>query len=295
MTDAPPTEPPPTPTPQESPVEIHKPKPVHSFREFLTELGTIVLGICIALAGEQSLEWFHWRAQVREAREVIATEMTNNLVGAIRRMRTVQCTEQRLDTLAKILDGASRSGSLPPVGDIGQPPRNRWLSGTWESVVASQTATHFPRQQLADLGDLYKIVQRAEENSTLEIVAWSDLYAMVGPGRRLDPASEAQLRSALGRARTTGRTVATLSMFIVANARTMDLPFSRSELDQIARARTQSLIGEKASTTGVAVASDICGPIGPVSPSYGQGETSRGPDVVSAFVKSMPDFGPAAP
>jgi hypothetical protein len=55
----------PTPSPEETPpVEIHKPKPVHNWREFLTELGTIVLGICIALGGEQALEWNHWRNQV---------------------------------------------------------------------------------------------------------------------------------------------------------------------------------------------------------------------------------------
>src|SRR6185503_2406555 len=173
----------------------------------------IVLGVMTALAAEQVVEWFHWRSQVESARKVIATETTNNLVGAIRRMRTVQCTEQRLDTLAKILDDASRSGSLPPVGYIGQPPRHRWPTGAWDSVVASQTATHFPREQLAALGGLYKIVQRIEEYGVPETEDWSGLYAMVGPGRRLDPASEAQLRSALGRARNANRVVSTLSMF----------------------------------------------------------------------------------
>ena len=33
----------PSPAPEELPMEIHKPKPVHSWREFLTEMGTITL------------------------------------------------------------------------------------------------------------------------------------------------------------------------------------------------------------------------------------------------------------
>src|SRR6185503_13856129 len=179
MTDNVEPTPAPEPPPEETDVEIHKPKPVHNWREFLKEYAIIVLGVMTALAAEQVVEWFHWRSQVEGARKVIATETTNNLVGAIRRMRTVQCTEQRLDTLAKILDDASRSGSLPPVGYIGQPPRHRWPTGAWDSVVVSQTATHFPREQLAALGGLYKIVQRIEEYGVPETEDWSDLYAMV--------------------------------------------------------------------------------------------------------------------
>ncbi len=272
-------------------MEIHKVKPIHSWRDFLKELGTIVLGICIALAGEQVVEEFHWRSQVQEAREVIATEMASNLVGAIRRMRTVQCTEQRLDMLARILDQAAQSGSLPPVGYIGEPPRSRWLSGAWDSVVASQTATHFPRQQLAELSDIYKIVERSQESLAQEGIAWSELYTMVGPGRRLDPASEAQLRSALSRARAYNRSLATISTFLVRDVQGMSLPFNPAELDRIAEARTQSL----SSIANLAASSEICGPIGPVPPNYGEGPTNMSPALASAAVKSLPDFGRGAP
>jgi hypothetical protein len=47
-----------TPPPEEPPVEIHKPKPVHSWRELLTEIGVVVIGVCIALAAEQTVEYF---------------------------------------------------------------------------------------------------------------------------------------------------------------------------------------------------------------------------------------------
>ena len=137
---------------------------------------------------------------------VIATEMSYNLEGAIWRMRTINCVEQRLDTLAKILDDASRSGSLPPVGYIWQSPRHMWRSGAWESVVAAETATHFPRQQLAGLASLYQLVERMESYSQLNLETWGNVYALVGPGRRLDPASEAELRKALSVARATNHT-----------------------------------------------------------------------------------------
>ena len=126
-------------------MDIHKPKPIRHWREFLTELGTIVLGVSIALAAEQGVEYFHWRSEVAQARQAIASEMTGNVHNAIVRLRTKDCTERKLDQLAAILDQASRAGNLPPVGAIGQPPRRHWSSGAWNSVVASQVATHFPR------------------------------------------------------------------------------------------------------------------------------------------------------
>lgn len=37
-------------------MDIHKPKPIHNWREFLSEIGVIVLGVLIALGAEQSIE-----------------------------------------------------------------------------------------------------------------------------------------------------------------------------------------------------------------------------------------------
>ncbi|MFX8887306.1 hypothetical protein ABTM83_19805, partial [Acinetobacter baumannii] len=51
-------------------MEIHKPKPVHSWRELLSELGVVVVGIMIALGAEQVVETIHrdhQRAELREA------------------------------------------------------------------------------------------------------------------------------------------------------------------------------------------------------------------------------------
>src|SRR5690348_8688107 len=97
---------------QDAPMEFHKPKPVHSWRELFSEIGVVVIGVCIALAAEQSVEWLHWHERVIEARKVIATELTENLTGAIRRVRMAECAERRLDELSTILDTAAKSGNL---------------------------------------------------------------------------------------------------------------------------------------------------------------------------------------
>jgi hypothetical protein len=282
--------------PQEDPnVEIHTPKPVHSWRELLNEIGVVVIGVCIALAAEQTVEWLHWRAQVAGAREEIATEMTRNINSATMRLRSEQCVERRLDALASILDASGKSGSLPPLGDISRPSHFSMSLGVWDSVVASQVATHFPRQYLANLAVLYRGVQRLAEIMPLEQDAWDNLEVMVGPGRRLDPAAENDLRKALSRARTLNRAVAAYSVGVIQEAKGAELPFSSTELDLITRYRSGPNPNYRPSMTASFSPYTICQPIGAAATSYGQGAMGAIPGLVDDAVKTLPDFSKTAP
>lgn len=55
-------------------MHIHLPKPLHGWREFVGEVGIIVIGILIALGGEQVVEKIHHRSQVREMTEKLRAE-----------------------------------------------------------------------------------------------------------------------------------------------------------------------------------------------------------------------------
>ena len=264
-------------------MEIHKPKPVHSWREFLLELGTITLGVCIALAAEQTVEAIHWHNKVVEARAVIATELSHSVANAIERMAVERCGERRLDALAQILDSASRTGQLPPVGDIGMMPLRQWTSGAWDGVMASQTATHFPRQQLAGLAIIYGLVRKADVFAEPEVAAWTQLSAMSGPGRRLDPVAEDRLRAALGAARYFNRTRAALGANLIDQLRTQDIPFSKDDLAVIEE-------GKKRIVTNAADRA-LCGPIGAAVKPYGQAPLGGVPEVMDKEMANLPDFG----
>ncbi len=265
-------------------MEIHKPKPVHSWRELLTEIGVVVIGVCIALAAEQAVEYFHWRGQVAEAREVIATELASDLVGAVIRIRSYPCTERRLDELALILDNAAKTGSLPPLGDIGIPPRRTWRSGAWDSVVASQTATHFSPGLLAALSDAYRNIDAIENYSPREVEAWNTLYTMAGPGRRFDPASEAALRQALSSARSYDNIVGGLADISVQEIVKLPLTLDRADRDRIAAAQNQPI-----DQTG---GGGMCNPMGAVLSSYGHGFVYRPSSLAKSdeTMKSLRDF-----
>jgi len=256
-------------------MDIHKLKPIHNWRDFWKEVGTIVLGVCIALAAEQAVEWWHWRSQVATARKAIATETASNISYGIRRMRFAPCLEKRLDDLAHIVDEASRTGMLPPVGDLGDFTNNIWNTGEWDSLMASQTASHFPHKELANYNYIYANVARANVRTLAELSTMSQLSTMVGPGRKLDPSSEARLRDALSEARFLNRGVARAGFNLWAAAAQQKMVFSPADARLIADAQTRPLARVGSANIIGGQGKDIvgCPAIGkPVATSYGQSQ-----------------------
>lgn len=173
------------------------------------------------------MEWYSWHSKVTEARAVIATELAISVANALIRLRTTDCVERRLDALARTLDVAAKSGALPPVGTIGSISTRQYPGGVWQGVLASQTATHFPRLLLADLAATYARVNKADELALVEANSWTDLNTMVGPGRRLDPPSEDRLRAALGHAHYYNQGITTLGMRIIQGVQKMGISFAK--------------------------------------------------------------------
>jgi hypothetical protein len=259
-------------------MEIHKPKPIRNWRELLTEIGVIVLSVCIALGAEQAVEWVHWRSQVTTARSAIARELITVMHHGLERVRETQCVEQRLDAIAAILDKASRTGSLPPVPQIYQPHARPWSDDVWRTVVASQTAPHFPQDELARFSSVYSQVAELSVDNREELLTWADLSEMVGPGRRLDPASEAELRKALSQARYYNRIVTLIGGQVAKGIGRMDLPFPpefKSALDLLMRTPVSNAM--------------MCGPMeAGAPPLYGQAPFSNDVNVFRDWKKYPP-------
>ena len=84
-------------------MDVHKPKPVHTWREFLKEYAIIVLGVITALAAEQAVEWLHWRHEVELGRNAIAGEITAHNEWYRFRVAIAPCIERRMDETGAIL------------------------------------------------------------------------------------------------------------------------------------------------------------------------------------------------
>jgi hypothetical protein len=92
-------------------MEIHPPhRSITSLKTLLIELGTITLGVLIALSLEGAREWNHNRTLANEARETIVRELTSNrkaiagdLAGAAKR-------KDHLDTAMRFADDLLKAG-----------------------------------------------------------------------------------------------------------------------------------------------------------------------------------------
>jgi hypothetical protein len=60
-------------------MDIHRPKPWHGVRELLKEVGIIVVGVLIALGGEQIVQSFDRRIEANEARQMLRSEIASNV------------------------------------------------------------------------------------------------------------------------------------------------------------------------------------------------------------------------
>jgi hypothetical protein len=80
-------------------MHFHLPKPLHGWREFVGEVGIIVIGVLIALGAEQLVETAHWRHQVEAFRSVVHRELADNLGTYEYRIKENGCVKRRLDEL----------------------------------------------------------------------------------------------------------------------------------------------------------------------------------------------------
>ena len=124
-------------------MEIHHPEnPIHSKKEFLFHMFTVVLGILIALGMEGIVEWAHHRALVREARENIATEIRKNKETVDTDLSEIRKREEELNHVIE----AMRQLEIDPAsfkhGFLGFHVVNHDLYSTaWQTATVSGAVT----------------------------------------------------------------------------------------------------------------------------------------------------------
>jgi hypothetical protein len=178
------------------------PAPLHGWREFLGEVGIVVLGVLIALGASQLAEAWDWKSRVAVARQQLRYETGLNLYLLNLRLSQSACVDRRLDEIGAILAQAAKQGSLPPSGAIGFPPSEAtWQTGVWQSQMSAQTAAHFPDVELASIGRVYGFIDSIRAQAEEEREAWVALSTLVGPGRQIDSAALDNLIRAAVRAR----------------------------------------------------------------------------------------------
>lgn len=123
-------------------MHVHLPKPLHGWREFVGEVGIIVLGVLIALSAEQVVEYFHHRTELRDAENAMTSELRDDdLPQAFTRASIYDCYSSQLDSIEDAVRSANRAKFLALAEDY-KPVFRTWDDEAWKAALASQVLVH---------------------------------------------------------------------------------------------------------------------------------------------------------
>lgn len=169
-------------------MHIHKPTQMEGLRGFLAEVGIIVLGIVIALALDQAVEWNYWREQANRTEKALQAELKANFVFAYERRVLDTCVNNRIAFLRdKLLEpgahwegvalrdsgsGFYRATAMPPVFRVPFRPRR---TEAWQTALASGVLNHMPSQRVAIYARIYDQVAMMKQTQDAEITSLHDV------------------------------------------------------------------------------------------------------------------------
>jgi hypothetical protein len=176
-------------------MEVHAPeKPPHSLKEMFLQLLIVTIGILLALSLESVVEWRHNRALVREAREKLAQEISDNkrsVDDALKDLpaiieghkRALQFINDRLAHRTPSVKQISVSYSLVPLSDA-----------SWRTAQATGVLGHMAYAEVQKYTDVYALqaeamrLQQRTLDSAIAELQWGEF-------QRLDEFTPAELET----------------------------------------------------------------------------------------------------
>jgi hypothetical protein len=137
-------------------MEVHRPGATRSWREFISEIGIIVLGVLIALSAEQTVDYFRWSHKLGAAEESMRAELKSDLTFASEYAIFAKCTDHYLDRLESDLLKRD-TGDLNRLYELGPPFTSRpWTATAWDATLNAQLADHMPLDRFLAYAETFR-------------------------------------------------------------------------------------------------------------------------------------------
>ncbi len=159
-------------------MEIHRPGVVRSWRDFLKEVGIIVLGVSIALAGEEMVSNYNWKEEVAVVQDTVDDELADALFAAMERVKIAECQRRTLDRLDQLADESQ--GTLV----IRNAPVRRvrlWGSAAWDAAVASGAIAHMDHDKRNIYANLFSFLSLFRDLNLRQEELWARIDAYRHP------------------------------------------------------------------------------------------------------------------
>lgn len=220
-------------------MHVHLPKPLHGWREFIGEVGIIVLGVIIAITIEQVVEAVRWHREVSNARSDIDEDIGRSDKAFAFRVAAHDCIATRIATLNEIIERQARHEPVPLVGEVLPDIGNGLPTTAWETSRSAQTLPHFDRDKLHLYGAYFLQVGNVGRFMERETLDWGVLRVLEGDPARLGPVDIAGMRVALKNAAFENDLIADIAGEELATSKTLGLAdpiLDRSRVAEVCKA-----------------------------------------------------------
>jgi hypothetical protein len=248
-------------------MDIHKPKLIHSWRDFAKEVGIIVLGVLIALGAEQVAEAARWRYQVEQSRQAMRRELSDDdALQAYARTAVTGCLALQLNGMQRAIDAHASPAAIIALARAYRPPARTWETDAFQGATASGVSNHMAADELAHWSALYSAIPTIRDRTAKEEELIASLRGGLASDRPMSDEQRDRATRTVQALRTANRQMDKLTRYVLYQAPPLGAT-------PAVAARAAILVDAKQVYGSCSVAPDLKAPPGIDS----QFQTARGP------------------
>lgn len=139
---------------------------------FAREVGSVVLGVLIALGIGEIAEAIRWKVRVQNSMSAMRTELAGNRFNLVERIGYDDCLGKRLEALGLLLSEARKTGRLPDVRNVGRPSARPFEYAAFEVAKSEGVPLHMDRGQARDIASIYGTIEVFQTLTAEEAGSW---------------------------------------------------------------------------------------------------------------------------
>jgi hypothetical protein len=152
-------------------MRIKLPEPLKGWRVFVGEVGTILVGVLLALGAQELVQNLHWRSEVRETRGALNGELSRDLAVFHYRMDESTCIAARATELQRWAESFRTAKPLQLKHEIISTPGFAIRTEVWD-IIDSEVASRIPLKDRLNYSGLYSGMRGVDNLGTQESEAW---------------------------------------------------------------------------------------------------------------------------
>jgi len=151
--------------------------------KFVREVGSVVLGVLLALAIGEIADAARWKLRVARSMDAMRAEIGGNRYNFAERRAYQACIDRRLKEIGAVLREARRTGVLPNLDDFGRPGMRLTENAAFEVAKSEGVPLHMDGARAREIAAIYASSDIYRSITAEEAESWGTLKLLqAAPG-----------------------------------------------------------------------------------------------------------------